>query len=493
MIRIRAGFALDMRPSGDFDRDLARVAGEVVSIVHANRTLLSARTSTGALFELRGRFDLSNEHALLANSVLRAMTIRDGSTVLFAMSGFEFGLRDLDDVRFLRQLSRQAVHVTGSVEDDFLLGGPARDILSGGRGHDRLNGGAGDDTLAGGAGDDRLNGGAGRDVMRGGGGHDTYWVNDVRDRVIEAAAGHDRIQSSVSYRLPARVEDLVLTGSARLDAIGNALDNILIGNRAANVLEGRGGHDVLDGKAGADRMIGGGGHDTYFVDDRGDRVIEQAGQGNDVVWSTISYRLPAHVENLQLRGATALSGTGNGLDNVLIGNRGNNVLDGRGGDDWLFGGRGVDELTGGAGADRFVFDTAPTTMPDVIADFASGLDQLYFDTAVFTALAAGVLAATQLRASGDVPDGDDYLVYDLASGLLSYDASGDGSVDLAPVVHLGAGTTLVAADVIAAADILPGLLFNGGQFTYRPDTAWSTGAVYQVSSDGGFTQVVDLV
>lgn len=493
MIRIRAGFALDMRPSGSFDRDLERVAGEVVSIVRANSTLLSARTSTGAVFELRGRFDLSSDDALLANSVLRSLTIRSGANVLFAMSGFEFGFRDLDDARFLRQLSRAAVHVTGSAEDDFLLGGPARDILSGGRGHDRLNAAAGDDTLVGGAGDDRLNGGPGGDLMRGGGGNDTYWVNDVRDRVIESGAGHDRIQASVSYRLPDRVEDLVLTGNARIDAIGNALDNILIGNRAANILEGRGGHDVLDGKGGADRLIGGGGHDTYFVDDRGDRVIEKAGQGNDIAWSTISYNLPGQVENLQLRGAAALNGTGNGLDNVLIGNRGNNVLDGRGGDDWLFGGPGVDTLTGGAGADRFVFDTAPTTIPDVITDFASGIDRLYFDTSVFTSLAAGALAATQLRASGDVPDGDDYLVYDLVSGLLAYDASGDGSADLAPVAQLGAGTTLVAADIIGAPDILPGLLFNGGQFTYRPDTAWSTGIVYQASSDGGFTQVIDFV
>jgi Ca2+-binding RTX toxin-like protein len=493
MIRIKAGFALDMRPNGSFDRDLERAMGEVVSIARVSRSELSARTSTGAVLELRGRFDLSSEAALVNNSVLRSLTISQGGKVLFRMSGFELGYRDLDDASFLVLFSRQAVKVSGSPFDDILVGGLASDVLAGAGGHDRLNGGGGNDTLTGGGGDDRLNGGRGADIMRGGGGRDTYWVDDVRDQIIEAGAGHDRVHATVSYRLPSLVEDLVLGGAARIDATGNGLGNILIGNRAVNVLDGRGGNDVLDGGVGADRMLGGGGHDTYFVDNRGDRVIEQAGQGSDTVWSTISYTLPGNVENLQLRGAANLAGTGNGLGNVLIGNRGANILDGRAGDDWLFGGSGIDTLTGGPGADRFVFDTSPTATPDVITDFVSGVDGIFLDTSVFTALHAGPLAVTQFRTS-DVPaDGDDYLVYDSASGILSYDSSGSGAVELAPVAALGAGTTLVAADIIAAPDILPGLLFNGGQFTYRPDTAWSTGLVFQASSDGGFTQTIDLV
>jgi len=202
--------------------------------------------------------------------------------------------------------------------------------------------------------------------------------------------------------------------------------------------------------------------------------------------------LPGNVENLQLRGSSNLSGTGNGLDNVLIGNRGGNVLDGRGGDDWLFGGSGTDTLTGGSGADSFVFDTAPTATPDVILDFTSGVDRIYLDTAVFAELAAGPLAATQFRTSDSAADGDDYIVYDSVAGLLSFDSSGNGTVELAPVAALGAGTALVAADIIAAPDILPGLLFNDGQIIYRPDTAWSSGLVFQASSDGGFTQTIDI-
>lgn len=48
----------------------------------------------------------------------------------------------------------------------------------------RLNGGGGNDTLVGGG--DGLNGGRGPDSMRGGGGRESYWVDEARDRIIEA-------------------------------------------------------------------------------------------------------------------------------------------------------------------------------------------------------------------------------------------------------------------------------------------------------------------
>jgi Ca2+-binding RTX toxin-like protein len=107
----------------------------------------------------------------------------------------------------------------------------------------------------------------------------------------------------------------------------------------------------LDGGLGADTMRGGAGNDIYVIDDVGDVVIENPGEGIDTVEASISYALTANVENLTLTGTAQINGTGNELDNVIIGNSGNNSLFGGDGNDTLRGGAGADTLDGGEGSD----------------------------------------------------------------------------------------------------------------------------------------------
>jgi Ca2+-binding RTX toxin-like protein len=153
---------------------------------------------------------------------------------------------------------------------------------------------------------------------------------------------------------------------------GNGFANTLRGTRGNDVLRGLGGNDtlfglagrdLLDGGSGNDTMRGGTGSDTYLVGSGGDVVIENPGQGTDRIISSGSRTLGANIENLTLIGGAAISGTGNTLNNVIVGNNaantlrgldGNDVLRGLGGNDRLEGGNGNDFLDGGTGGDTMI-------------------------------------------------------------------------------------------------------------------------------------------
>ena len=141
----------------------------------------------------------------------------------------------------------------------------------------------------------------------------------------------------------------------------------LVGTSGADTLTGFSGADTLDGGAGADRLIGRGGNDTYVVDNAGDVVVEAAGEGIDTVLSRVTLTLGANLENLALTGTSAISGTGNSLNNVLTGNGAANTLTGAAGDDTLDGGAGADRLVGGTGNDVYYVERST----DVVVESAN--------------------------------------------------------------------------------------------------------------------------
>ncbi len=320
--------------------------------------------------------------------------------------------------------------------------------LVGGNFNDDLTGNFKKNVLNGGAGNDILRGGAGNDTMIGGEGNDIFVVSEVGDLVREySVEGTDQINSSVTYALPLNVENLLLTGTQTINGTGNDLNNIITGNSAANSLNGNDGHDTINGREGADTMAGGAGFDSYTVDNIGDTVIENFDAGTDKISSSVTYALPLNVENLELTGTAVINGTGNNLSNSITGNSANNLLNGSDGNDILNGGRGTNTLTGGAGNDIFRFTTPGHV--DTITDFNVADDTIEIENSLFTSLnTLGALAPDQFRIGAQAADPNDFIIYNSTTGVLIYDANGNGAGGTVQIAKIGLGLALTNADIV---------------------------------------------
>lgn len=179
----------------------------------------------------------------------------------------------------------------------------------------------------------------------------TYEDSDGRYVVYD---GRDINNNGVidPYKLN-NVTELIMSKGAAVIA-GNGNDTLYGTNYSNDELYGGAGNDQLDGRKGADRMLGGSGDDTYTVDDEGDTVVEKAGEGTDTVKSSVEFSLADEFENLELTGTASINGTGNNLDNRILGNSGSNVLRGEGGNDYISGNSGNDTIDGGAGNDTLI-------------------------------------------------------------------------------------------------------------------------------------------
>ncbi|WP_333703316.1 calcium-binding protein [Sphingobium yanoikuyae] len=369
--------------------------------------------------------------------------------------------------------------LTGGIGDDKLFGGDGNDRLEGGAGRDYLDGGAGVDSVSyehaaagvvvslavsgaqntrgagvdaltgfenirGSAFDDRLTGDDhsntisgldDADVMIGLFGDDVYYVDNVGDKVVEKAwDGYDTVIAAVDYTLSSHVEALTLSGRANIDAIGNGLDNVLTGNV---------GNNRLRGGAGADTMIGGAGDDIYYVDNAGDRVVEKAGEGHDLIVSSVDVDLRGtNVEDVRLIGSGHLVVHGNDAANNIRGNASGNTL---------WGGDGNDVLTGGAGIDNFVFDTAlGANNVDRITDFTPVDDVISLFRSAFGGLGGynGSLAFGAFQTGSVATEADDRILYDAASGNIFYDADGSGAGAAVLFAQVTPGLTLSNFDFI---------------------------------------------
>jgi Ca2+-binding RTX toxin-like protein len=272
------------------------------------------------------------------------------------------------------------------------------------------------------------------------------------NEVFKAMGGNDTVNGGAG--------DDVISGGAGVDLLrGDDGNDVVMGDDGNDTLYGVNGNDVLDGGTGADNLLGGDGNDVYYVDNTGDRVFESAYQGNDTVMATVNHTLGNYVDNLTLLGNANLSGTGNALDNNIIGNSGNNALSGGAGNDWLSGGAGNDTLDGGAGTDVLQGGAGNDSLTEAFGNSAlsggDGNDAINASGATFI---AGGRGDDQITASGTAAvvgvnrgDGDDTLrstatrtVLSVGAGVSYADMSlkKSGS-DL--VVQLGSDTSVTLA------------------------------------------------
>jgi Ca2+-binding RTX toxin-like protein len=351
--------------------------------------------------------------------------------------------------------------ITGGLGDkgNKLDGGAGDDQLTGGLGNDGLIGGLGNDTFVGTAGKDTIDGGGGNDSLQGLGNFDDYTITrpSATDVQLTDKAGNVTLVRNVEFFDFAGISKELSQVQYNIASVGN--DSMFGGD----------GSDSINGLAGADTMSGGDADDTYIIDNVGDTIIENVGEGTDLaqvaLTSAGTYVLGANVEKGIVTAAASIvvNLTGNALNNELTGNAAANTLNGGAGDDTLDGGAGADKLIGGLGDDTYVVDNTNDVVTEGVDEgydtvltklasitLAANVEKLtYMGTAMFTATGNAIDNYITGSAGGNKLDGgagDDTLIggdgNDSLLGGLGNDRfeSGDGK----DTVDGGAGTDFLA-------------------------------------------------
>lgn len=361
----------------------------------------------GDAIVITGQFEFDEEEEL--QGTLTQIAILQASAVVVTISDFnDVGAHDVleglqaaldpegdgpcgfHDV--LELLHADSIETEGGDDDDQVDGDDGDDDLGGGAGDDDIHGGAGDDHVHGDRGDDDLCGDEGDDSLDGGSGDDTvdYSQETGTDGVRASLMKRSGTDTWGSHDRFKSIENL--SGSVNDDMLtGDNKGNVVEGNEGSDRIKGLNGNDTLDGGAGDDDLSGGNGKD----------------------------------------------GLNGGLDDdTLKGGNGKDVLDG---------GEGSDLLTGGRGRDTFMF-ADPSSGPDTVTDFHSHLDKIAID---FLPDDVEELTAEDFFLSTDLSGlstGQAALIYDRATGVLSYDEDGLEGNDAVELANFKPGTMLRAGD-----------------------------------------------
>ena len=315
--------------------------------------------------------------------------------------------------------------ITGTSEDDILVGNQLANAILGEGGNDIIDGQSNNDLIDGGGGEDIIFGNSGADTVIGDdivasqGGADAI-VGNSGDDVISLNVGADTLYGGVGndFGYGGQDDDLMYGDIGNDTLFGDLGSDTLLGDRDianSTVLEGQdilwggAGDDFVDGNTNNDTVSGGAGEDTVRGGQQNDLVFGEA--GNDLVYGDLGNdQVVGNEGNDTLYGGTGTTEIDTGNDtlnggdgnDVMFGEDGRDIVCGDMGSDTLYGGGGSDTLIGGVGDDVLFGDEAADTLyggdgrdgfvissnsgGDVILDFADGVDTLRLSGLTFAEL-----------------------------------------------------------------------------------------------------------
>ena len=313
-----------------------------------------------------------------------------------------------------------------------------------------INGTAGNDSLTGTSGNDTINGLAGNDTLNGAGGRDTLDGGTGNDLVFRGGDPFDPNQGP-SLLIGGDGDD-TMVAAERFNFSSRTFDDTLVGGLGNDVFHVDSGDAVSD-SGGVDLVVAENGSWTLAAGFENLEIITDvpewgSGVGNELDNDmSISYRGELHggAGNDTLHGGNSRSSLhgDDGNDLLIDGNFDFSSFDGGAGNDTLLGASSL--MTGGAGADVFVSEEG-----SIIEDFASGVDTLRVDGAIFASVGpSGRLAAGDARfhMGAAAHDADDRVIYNGATRELLYDADGNGAGAAITVATLQAGASVAATDI----------------------------------------------
>jgi Ca2+-binding RTX toxin-like protein len=272
--------------------------------------------------------------------------------MLWRLTGGGRNIFDLQDAAISPSNADDTLFLANALvsADTFNLSG-LNDYAIGYAGNDTMNGGAGNDSLMGHLGADELSGGADNDVF------------------IYLDASHSTLSNMDTITDYEQGDSIELRGSQGLSA-ATALYQGTVASTVSSISS--------NGQT----------NTIYFFTDNTDRYIYVKGAGTGVsfdgtlikvnstdatvplvigsrIFTTAAiFTLAPAQQDVSYIGNGTFVGTGNALDNRIVGGIGNDVLYGLGGNDTLEGGLGRDNMEGGAGNDTYVV----TIYDDIVDD-----------------------------------------------------------------------------------------------------------------------------